>query len=136
MLLQFLQPGVDKAALSKKLRPTSEDYKAIFKGGIAKQIELAYQEPWEKGQIIIRGKPGQTELLFWSATTEELQKKTGDSDSFPGGYVKAAPHFRDGLTFYRFKFVRPGEKLGFAWDGLIYVNGHWVIVPKPWRVVP
>lgn len=135
LLLQFLQSGVDKAALTKKLRPTSRDYRTVFKGVTAKKAEAGYQAPWDQGKIIIRGKPGQTELLVWSATTQELQKGTGDSGSFPGGYAKIASNFKEGLTFYRFKFVKPGESLGFAWDGLIFVNGHWVIFPKPWRVL-
>lgn len=25
--------------------------------------------------------------------------------------------------------------LGMAYDGLIYVNGHWAWFPKPWRVL-
>jgi hypothetical protein len=74
-------------------------------------------------------------LLLWAASSGELKKGTGDSEFFPAGYMKAAPHFKDGLTFYRFKFVRPGEATGFAWDGLVFVNGRWVIFPKPWRVV-
>jgi hypothetical protein len=136
LLLQFLDPKIDKAALTKKLRPQAKDFKSVFKGGAAKQAYEGYLTPWDKGKILVRGKPDQTELLLWSATTEDLQNGTGDAGAFPGGYSVAAPHFKDGLTFYRFKFVRPGDKLGFAWDGLIYVNGHWVIFPKPWRVLP
>ena len=135
LLQQFLDPNIDKAGLTKKLRPHAKDYKKVFKGGAAKQAYEGYLKPWDEGKIVVRGKAGQTELLLWSATTEELQKGTGDAGAFPGGYSAAAPHFKEGLTFYRFKFVRPGEKLGFAWDGLIFVNGHWVIFPKPWRVL-
>ena len=32
-------------------------------------------------------------------------------------------------------FVEPGESLGLAFDGLIFVNGRWVLMPKPWRVL-
>jgi hypothetical protein len=39
------------------------------------------------------------------------------------------------LKIYRFKFVEPGKDLGMAFDGLIYVNGHWRIFPKPWRAL-
>lgn len=135
LLMEFLQPDVDRANLTKQLRPTTQDFRTVFKGSAAKQAEDGYRAPWDEGKIVIKGNPDQTELLVWSATTKELQEGKGDSGSFPGGYVKVAPYFKDGLTFYRFKFVRPGETLGYAWDGLIYVNGHWVIFPKPWRVL-
>jgi len=31
--------------------------------------------------------------------------------------------------------VKQGETIGLAFDGLVYVNGHWVIMPKPWRAL-
>ena len=45
-----------------------------------------------------------------------------------------AAQIKPGLKVYRFKFVEPGEDLGMAFDGLVNVNGHWRIFPKPWRV--
>jgi hypothetical protein len=136
LLLQFLQPGMDKEALTKKLQPRLEDFQAVFKTEVAAKVEEGYRQPWEEGKIIIHGQPGETDLLLWSATTEELQKQSGEAAAFPLGYTKASAYFKEGLRFYHFKFVRPGEKLGFAWDGLIYVNGRWVIFPQPWRVIP
>jgi hypothetical protein len=45
---------------------------------------------------------------------------------------RVAEHLKPGLTLYRFKFVKPGETVGMAYDGLVHVNGHWVMLPKPW----
>jgi len=135
LLQQFLKPDADYAGLTRPLRPTPKDFKSVFKGKALKEALEGYRAPWDEGKIVVRGKPDQTQLLIWSATSEELKKGTGDAKAFPGGYVRVAPHLKNGLTFYRFKFVRPGETLGFAWDGLVYVNGHWVIFPKPWRVL-
>ena len=85
--------------------------------------------------MVLAPKTGQTELLLSSATSEELQKWTGNAkDQFPGGYEKIGPSIADGFTFYRFKFVAPGAKLGMAFDGLVHVNGHWRLFPKPYRV--
>ena len=44
---------------------------------------------------------------------------------FPGGYKRVADKFKPGLTVYRWKYVKPGEKLGMSFDGLVYVNNHW-----------
>ena len=30
-------------------------------------------------------------------------------------------------------FVEPGKEQGNSYDGLTYVNGHWILIPKPWR---
>lgn len=136
LLSQFLPSGIDKEALTKQLRPTSKDFKAVFISDVAAKVEEGYRQPWEEGRIVIHGQPGETELLIGSATTEELQKQSGDAGYFPIGYTKAAPYFNAGLRIYRFKFVRPGDNLGFAWDGLMYVNGHWAFFPQPWRVIP
>jgi len=135
LVLQFTDPDINKAALTRLLRPKGKDYKSVFQGKAAKQAYEGYLSPWDQGKIVIRPKPGQDKVLLWSATTAELQQGTGDAPVFPGGYQRVAPHLKKGLTFYRFKFVRPGDELGYAWEGLVYVNGHWVIFPKPWRVI-
>ena len=42
---------------------------------------------------------------------------------------------RSRCTFYRFKFVQPGQSLGLAFDGLVYVNGHFAFFPKLFSVL-
>ena len=136
LLLEFLKPGADLAALTKKLQPIEKDYSTVFKPEYAKKMAEMYTQPWKDGLMVVSPKPGQSEVLLYSATSEELQKWTGNAkDYFPGGYEKIGPGFADGLTFYRFKFVSSGEKIGMAYDGLVYVNGHWRIFPKPYRVL-
>ncbi len=79
--------------------------------------------------------PGQTRLLLFSATTDDLRTWRGDAaDHFPGGYQQVADKFRSGLTIYAFKFVEPQRDIGMSYNGLIYVNGRWRFFPKPWRV--
>jgi hypothetical protein len=135
LLSEFLKPGADHAALSKALRPAAADYGAVFVGDLAATAKTKYEPDWDAGRAVIRPHGKQTELLLASATTEELQAKTGQSSEFPGGYAKVASKLKPGLVFYRFKFVEPGKKLGMAYDGLVYVNGHWAIFPKPWRLL-
>jgi hypothetical protein len=120
-------------AFVKNLKPSSDDYKAVFAGDAAGKAEAGYAPLWAdpKGFDI---KPENTELLLFKATTEDLQKWTPEVDaSFPGGYKRVADKYKPGLTVYRWKFVKPGEKLGMSGDGLIHVNGHWALFPKPWK---
>ena len=130
-----------KDMISKKidftyLRPNPEDYTAAFDAETAEVMKLAYEPMWKSG-VQVKMKDHQSEVIFWSATTEELLLKTGDASNFPGGYTQhgVAEKMKPNLTWYRFKFVEPGETIGTAYDGLVFVNGHWTIFPKPWRAL-
>ncbi|MDI1449910.1 hypothetical protein [Polyangium sp. 6x1] len=133
LLEPFLKPGADHAALTKQLEPTTEDYKAVFKDDAATKLEAHYKKMWADPNAAIKPNEGQTQLLLYSATTEEIAAGQGDGPNFPGGYKKAVEAMKPGVRWYRFKFVKPGETLGMAFDGLTYVNGKWRFFPKPWR---
>lgn len=135
LLQKFLAPGADYAALTKPLRPTKADYAALFDAETAAKLQPQYDALWDKEPMIIAPKSGQTELTLFGATSEELQSGTGNAGEFPGGWKRVAPHLTPHHTWYRFKFVRPGEHLGMAFDGLTFVNGHWVIAPKPFHAL-
>ncbi len=135
VLAEFLKPNADHAALSKRLRPTRNDYLAVFEPEFAKKAEALYTPAWDSGQLVIAPKPGQTRLELYSATTQDLKAWTPNAaQNFPGGYQKVASKFRDGLTIYSFEFLEPGKPYGMSYTGLVYVNGSWRIFPKPWRV--
>lgn len=135
LLQQFVAAGADHAALTRSLRPQSKDFKALFDPGAAKKVEAAQTKDWDSNKAVIKPKPAQTEVRLWSATGAELAKGTGNAKEFPGGYKKVGKHLSPSAVYYRFKFVEPGKDVGTAYDGLAYVNGHWVIVPKPWRAI-
>ena len=135
VLSEFLNPNADHAVLSKRLRPNKEDYLAVFEPEFARTAEATYTPAWDGGQMVIAPKRGQTQVLLYRATTEDIKKWTGNaSQHFPGGYQRVASKFKDGLTIYSFEFAEPGATQGVAFDGLVNVNGSWRIFPKPWRV--
>jgi hypothetical protein len=135
LLKSFLSPSVDAVAMSAALRPTSADYDAYFVGAAAARAREGYTPAWDAGQVRVRAKAGQTEVLIWAASTDDLRAgKTGAH--FPGGYKQVGASLAPGHTVYAFKFVRPNETVGMAYNGLVHLNGRWVIFPKPWRVLP
>jgi hypothetical protein len=135
LLKQFVDPKADHATLSNSLRPTAADYKALFDDATAPKMEAAYSKEWDSGQLVIRPKnEKQSEIKLWGATGAELAEGKGHAKEFPGGYKKIAKHLASTVTFYAFKFVERGKDSGMAYDGLAYVNAHWVIVPKPFHV--
>jgi hypothetical protein len=136
LLERFVKPGADHATLSKALRPTKADYDAVFLPDASARLQAAFEPAWNGGGLVLKGKPGQTSVLVWGATAEDIKAWRGAArDRFPGGYQKVAPHLRPGVTLYAFKFVVPGATLGMAFDGLAYVNGRWCIFPKPFRAL-
>lgn len=135
LLAKFVAEGADAEALTGALRPTSADYAAVFTGEAAKKAEAAYAPAWDAGQLVVRPKPGQTEVLLFEATTDQIKAGDEAAKDFPGGYAGVAEQLQPGVTLYRFKFVEPGKTLGMAYDGLTHVNGRWAIFPKPWRAL-
>ena len=127
-------PG-QAAELSMKLRPTTEDYAAVFSDAeFAKKAQEVYDGAWDAGALVVKAKPDQTEIKLFSATTEDLLAGNEKAKQFPGGFKQVASKFNKGITIYVFKLIKPGEKYGMSFNGLIHVNGHWRIFPKPWRI--
>ncbi len=135
LLKQFVAPEADHAALTRSLRPTSADYQSLFDAPTAAKVEAAQAKDWSSGKAIIKPKANQTEVKIWGATGAELASGKGNAKEFPGGYKKLGKHLSSSVTFFRFKFVEAGKEVGTAYDGLAFVNGHWVIAPKPWKAL-
>lgn len=126
-LAKFLVPGADTSSLTLGFKPTSADYPAVF-GPDAAEAQTYYAKMWSDPRAQIKPNAGQTQLLVFASTTDIVSK---DRD-FPGGYARV--HLQKGLPIYRWKFVAPGKTYGMAFDGLVFVNGHFAFFPKPWRI--
>ena len=135
LLTQFLAPDADAVALTRSLRPTSADYKALFDSSVAPKIESAQSKDWDTGKAAIKPAAGQTEVKIVGATGADLAMGRGNAKEFPKEYKKFGKHLVATATFFRFKFTKPGEDTGTAYDGLAFVNDHWVIAPKPYRAL-
>jgi len=134
LLQQFFVAGADLAALTATLRPDPKDYQTVYKEPFASALEKTHSAMW-KGRPAIRPKTGQTELLIFFTSTSDLIARKKVLEFFPGGYKQVVPHMKPNIPIVRFKFVRPGERLGLAFDGLVYVNGRWLLMPKPYRAL-
>lgn len=133
LLNDIRKEGADAKAMTQALKPQPADYAAVFSEELAAKAPAAYDKMFNDPRAAIGAKPENTELKLWSATTEELRNNSGEGKDFPGGYRKIAEQFKPGVTWYRWKYTKPGEELGMAYDGLTFVNGHWAWFPKPWR---
>lgn len=134
MLSEFLKPDADRVALTAAIMPNEADVRAVYADPLATKMWESYRGLIKPG-LAFGPKQGQTELLTIYATTAQLKSNDAVLDQFPGGYRKVLDYMQGDYPIIRFKFVKPGETLGMAYDGLVYVNGRWAIIPKPWRAL-
>ena len=132
LLRRFFAADADHAALTASLKPGPGDVRAVYAEPLASRLIASYEQLFQPGAAI-RPKPEHEDLITIFTTTGELRSSASVLGEFPGGYKKVLPHFIADVPIGRFKFVKPGETLGLAFDGLIFVNGRWVLMPKPWR---
>ncbi|MEV8633374.1 hypothetical protein AB0395_17105 [Streptosporangium sp. NPDC051023] len=127
------------ANLIESMRPTSADYRAVFRPEFAVRAERFYHTRFWGGSPIPSApwaEPGQTVLRTWKATTEEIRSWTPQvRANFPSGYERVKDEFNPGLTIYTWNYTKPGAEYGMAFNGLVFVNGHWTLFPKPWYVL-
>lgn len=135
LLQQFLTPNVDCIALTQKLMPSRQEYLSYFGQGDSSRAMDYYEPYWKNGQIVIRPRPGQTELKLIPIDLAELKAGKPLPAGVPQEYEKLRSRLRGGKTVYAFKFVKPGEEQGVAWDGLVRLGGHWVFFPMPWKAL-
>ncbi len=135
-LVTDVRTASNALAMTRALEPTSADYAAVFDGAAAAKAEHGYKALWSDPNLVLGADPENTALLIYKATTDDIKQWTPQvQNDFPGGYRRVGAMFKPGLTVYYWKYVKPGEALGMSYDGLIYVNGHWALFPKPWRVL-
>ncbi|MCB1489323.1 MAG: hypothetical protein KDJ88_17940 [Bauldia sp.] len=132
LLMRFFDPAEDHGALTLSLKPSAEDVRAVYAEPLASALIKNYEQLFVPGAAI-RPKPEQTQLLSTFTTTGRLKARDPALGDFPGGYEDVLDYFVSDVPIGRFKFVEEGETLGLAFDGLIFVNDHWVFMPKPWQ---
>ena len=133
-LRQFLAADADRVSLTAALRPTEADIRAVYAPELADKLVPMYGSMFTPGAHIGPNE-GQTQLLVWRGTTGSLKRGDPVLKDFPGGYGDVRQYLLGEHPIVRFKFVKPGESLGMAFDGLVHVHGRWVLMPKPWRAL-
>ena len=132
LLMKFYDPNADLVALTAALFPTEQEVHMVYSDPLASAMVANYAAAFKPG-LKFGPKPEHNDLLVVYATTGQLQRGDDILREFPGGYKDVVQYFKTDVPIVRFKFITKGETLGLAFDGLIYVNDHWVIMPKPWR---
>ncbi|MFO0759599.1 MAG: hypothetical protein U0359_24110 [Byssovorax sp.] len=135
LISQFIAPGADVQALARTLQPDLEDYDVVFTPDVAGKLRHEYEELWEEGEEKVDIPAGRTETKVWKATLDELLAGKGENQACVDAYKGMAKMLKPGTVVYCFKYYKPGELVGTAFDGLIYVRDHWAIFPKAEKVL-
>ncbi len=134
LLAKFMKPGADTAALTYSLKPLPDEVRMVYREPLASKMIAMYDRLFTP-KVKIGPHAGQTKLLTFYSTTAKLASGDPMRDKFPGGYKDVYQYMKPDFPIVRFKFVKPGETLGMASDGFIFVNNHWVFMPKPWTAL-
>lgn len=135
-LNQFLGASPSqRIALTAQIKPTEADIRAVYAQPLADRLVPMYEAMFTP-DAQVGPNEGQTEILSWYATTAELREGSPELDEFPGGYADVRQFFVGEHPIVRFTFVEAGATRGMTFDGLIYVNDRWVLMPRPWRALP
>lgn len=137
LLERFLVAGADLGAMTMALKPSEADIRAVYREPLAGKLVAMYEGMYRPGAAI-GPKAGQDSVILVRTMTDNLIRgDAGDAvlGEFPGGYRDIVAQMNPGFPIVRFKFGKAGEETGLAFDGLVHVNGHWVLMPKPWRAL-
>lgn len=132
---ELVKPGGYALGVFRALRPDPGDYDLIFTPDVAAAVRADLDPIFDLGNLSMKMGPELTELKIAGVRVEELRAGTGKADTCPAAWKKASRRMHPGVVMYCFKLVKPGETEGQVRDGLIYVNGHWAIFPKPFSAI-
>jgi hypothetical protein len=116
------------------LRPRADDVARVFLAEAVDVARGAYDALWADPPQMTHVPPG-ARLECHLAPAGMLGEDNELSRHFPGGYRHIAHLLDPHRTWVRWKYVRPGETSGLAFDGLVWCDDHWAWFPKPYRAL-
>jgi Immunity protein 49 len=133
MLKQLVMPAGRE--LVGHLRPRPGDYESVFSSAAVDRARKAYASFWSRPVEVERSSSQQTDVLIFAAPAGMLRGPNDLSRNFPAGYQSIAKELKPERVWLAWKYVKPGETSGMAYDGLVWIDDHWAWFPRPYRVL-
>jgi hypothetical protein len=131
VLSMFLDPSrvAERPKLTAALRPGAADLDAAFQGETVPILREHFERLWAAAPIL--SPPADlTELSLAVATSDDIL--AGLARAFPGGYARVP--LAPARAWVCWKYKRPGEPHGLAFDGLVHLGfRRFAWFPKPWK---
>lgn len=129
---QFNDPEVDPKMIFFQAQPNLIDFKKIFSPDIYKEasdnFHLLYRDVFDLDESL-NPKKRDGAIRVYASTIEDIRNGV---DNLPGGMsmvLKEYNCFQQDVVFYTLKVG------GMSYSAWCFVNGRWVFIPKPWRVI-
>lgn len=129
--MTFLQDLEGPAAI-RKLAPSEADCHRLFDPLIAERIAEGARHILEKNTRPI-GKPARAEDIT-ACPAGALRWPNELSDKFPAGYRRIAGWMQPDCVWLAWTGTEPDGGTR-RYDGLSFVEGHWVLIPKAHKLV-
>ena len=137
---QAIQPlsalvGPDGRRQLESMRPRADDFERVFRPDIAGAVRTAFEELWREPPAMERLDSGEMTLRVDAAPAGMLGDDNELSKHFPGGYRALAPYLVPNRIWFVWRYIRPGDKSGMRYDGVVMLDDRWVWFPKAYRVL-
>ena len=141
LLEHWIADRADAPAELAKLAPTLADVRAVYREPAASRLFAAMEPKWaavrrggdytdSTGSHVLPDPDD--EVVHLSSSTPDT---IGEADSeCPVGYRHVARDLLQNARIYCFTFSRIGLS-GTSMDGLVFVRGRWVLIPRPWELL-
>ncbi|WP_428740319.1 hypothetical protein [Tenacibaculum sp.] len=130
---QFTNPEIDRRVIFLNAQPNITDIKKIFSEDIYKEVSdnmyLLYRDVFESDKSLESDYRDISNLKILSTSVQELNERRSN---LPGGMAMVQDEyecFNPNITFYTIKVG------GISYSVWCFVNGKWVFIPKPWRMI-
>lgn len=134
LLRALAAPGGTELAVG--LRPHDDDYARVFANAeAAEAARLAYAALWARPPRFEAPRADESTLRIHVAPAGMLADDNDLSRPFPGGYREVASLLDPHRVWVAWKYTRPDQGIGLAYDGLVWCEDHWAWFPKPYRVL-
>lgn len=129
---------LDNPLYTRQLKPTPEDLQKLFDPSIAEVMTPEVDRLYASAPTADPG-DGYDQVAITAANAGLLRWPNELSDKFPRGYRNIAGWLQPQWIWLTWRcHDQPGELLpkgGAHYDGLVWVENHWVWLPKAYRVV-
>lgn len=124
--------------LITQLIPRADDYEKVFTRAVVGQAIQVYEKFWrdqENLENLQTPEQSQSQIVtsivpagFFSFDNEFIS-------GFPQGYRRIAAYLNPHRVWVAWKYLKPGQQSGLAYNGLVWIDDHWAWFPKPFKVL-
>jgi hypothetical protein len=130
---QFTNPEIDPRIIFFNAQPNLIDLKKVFSEEVYKEmsdnVHILYRDIFESDDSLNSANRDKSSVQITCSTVEDM--KNGNN-KLPGGMamvLKEYNCFKPNITFYTV------NASGVSYSVWCFVNGRWIFIPKPWRMI-